>query len=34
MPIIDPATGQPVIDHQMLVESQGNVLEVAGVPVF
>ncbi len=41
-PVVDPLTGapavdqtgQPVVEHQMLAESQNNFLYVAGVPVF
>jgi hypothetical protein len=31
---IDPATGAPIMDHQMLAESRNNWVFVGGVPVF
>lgn len=32
--IIDPKTGAPQIDHQLLAESRDNYIYLAGVPVF
>jgi len=34
MPIVDPFSGQSVVDHQQHAESQNNFLYVSGVPVF
>ena len=33
-PAINIVTGQPVVDHQQLVEGQNNFVEVSGVPVL
>ncbi len=32
--LVDPATGEPQVDHQMLADARNNFIYVGGVPVF
>ena len=33
-PAIDPATGEPIVDHQQFITSRNNTVTLAGVPVL
>jgi hypothetical protein len=33
-PVIDPATGEPAIEHQQYITSRGNTVNLGGVPVL
>jgi lipopolysaccharide export system protein LptA len=34
MPMIDPTTGEPVVEHQQFVTSRGNTVTLGGIPVL
>ncbi len=33
-PVIDPATGEPAVEHQQFITSRGNTVNIGGVPVL
>jgi lipopolysaccharide export system protein LptA len=33
-PLIDPATGEPTVEHQQFITSRGNTATIAGVPIL
>ena len=34
MPMIDPLTGEPAVEHQQFIKSRGNTVTLGGVPVL
>jgi len=34
LPLVDPATGEPQVEHQQLITSRGNTVTLGGVPVL